>query len=107
MSCSAICDEQANELFSQHLQMCKIASFKLSIKPLENCENGLSVFYLCYTALHPSVLLFFPQENRGEMGIVVCVCVCVYKWKSSQKTQKLGKCLAHRANGKAVKLNLQ
>lgn len=50
---------------------------------------------------------FFPQENRGEMGIVVCVCVCVYKWKSSQKTQKLGKCLAHRANGKAVKLNLQ
>lgn len=46
---------------------------------------------------------FFFQENRGGMGIVVCV----YKWKSSQKTQKLGKCLAHRANGKAVKLNLQ
>lgn len=51
------------------------------------------------------LFFFFPQENRGEMGIVVCV--CVYKWKSSQKTQKLGKCLAHRANGKAVKLNLQ
>lgn len=39
------------------------------------------------------------------MGIVVCVCVCV--WKSSQKTQKLGKCLVRGANRKAVKLNLQ
>lgn len=59
MSCSVACDEWAKELFSQHLYTCKITSFMLCIKPLENCKDRLRFLSLQHSFAACSLIIVF------------------------------------------------